>query len=121
MKKKFLIITFASLVLISGCKATGTESEADELSSEISSSLSGYQITELETKSDMDEESSSELSAKAAQSSEIANGEDKNISLQSKKEDKSENSGTVQSRQQLIPAFCQSRRLKRKIQILRKM
>lgn len=70
MKKKFLVITIAALVLISGCKANNTETESTEFSSQISSSASGSQITEFETESDIVEESSSELSATVAQSSE---------------------------------------------------
>lgn len=67
MKKILLIITLAALVLISGCKATNTETESAEFSSQISSSVSGSQITEFEAESDILEESSSELSATVAQ------------------------------------------------------
>lgn len=70
MKKILLIITLAALVLISGCKATNTETESADFSSQISSSVSGSQITEFETKSDTAQESSSELSATVAQGSE---------------------------------------------------
>ena len=70
MKKIFLIITLAALVLISGCKATNTETESAEFSSQISSSVSGSQITEFETESNTALESSSELSAPSALSSE---------------------------------------------------
>ena len=70
MKKIFLIITLAALVLTGGCKATNTETESDEFSSQISSSVSASQITEFETESDIVEESSSELSATVAQGSE---------------------------------------------------
>ena len=70
MKKILLIITLAALVLISGCKATNTETESAEFSSQISSSVSGSQITEFEAESDILEESSSELSATVAQGSE---------------------------------------------------
>lgn len=70
MKKIFLIITLAALVLISGCKATNTETESAEFSSQISSSVSGSQITEFEAESDIVEESSSELSAPSALSPE---------------------------------------------------
>lgn len=65
MKNIFLIITLATLVLISGCKATNTETA--EFSSQISSSVSGSKITEFETKSETAQESSSELSATVAQ------------------------------------------------------
>lgn len=65
MKKIFLIITLASFVLISGCKATNTETV--EFSSQISSSVSGSQITEFEAESNLAQESSSELSATVAQ------------------------------------------------------
>ena len=68
MKKILFIITFASFVLISGCKATNTETA--EFSSQISSSVSGSKITEFETKSETAQESSSELSAPSALSSE---------------------------------------------------
>lgn len=70
MKNILLIITLAALVLISGCKATNTETESAEFSSQISSSVSGSQITEFETESNTAQESSSELSATVAQSSE---------------------------------------------------
>lgn len=70
MKKIFLIITLAALVLISGCKATNIETESDEFSSQISSSVSASQITEFETESNTAQESSSELSAPSALSSE---------------------------------------------------
>lgn len=65
MKKILFIITFASFVLISGCKATNTETA--EFSSQISSSVSGSQITEFEAESNLAQESSSELSATVAQ------------------------------------------------------
>lgn len=65
MKKIFLIITLASFVLISGRKATNTET--DEFFSQISSLVSGSQITEFETESNTAQESSSELSATVAQ------------------------------------------------------
>lgn len=68
MKKIFLIITLASFVLISGCKATNTETS--EFSSQIPSLVSGSQITEFETESNTAQESSSELSATVAQGSE---------------------------------------------------
>ncbi|MGN0492998.1 MAG: hypothetical protein ACI4F7_05055 [Acutalibacteraceae bacterium] len=68
MKKIFLIITLAALVLIGGCKDVNTESA--EFSSQISSSVSGSQITEFEAESHIAEESSSELSAPSALSSE---------------------------------------------------
>ena len=70
MKKILLIITLAALVLISECKATNTETESAEFSSQIPSSVSGSQITEFETESDSAQESSSELSAPSALSSE---------------------------------------------------
>lgn len=70
MKNILLIITLAALVLISGCKATNTETESAEFSSQIPSLVSGSQITEFETKSDTAQESSSELSAPSALSSE---------------------------------------------------
>ena len=70
MKKIFLIITLAALVSISGCKATNTETESAEFSSQISSSVSASQITEFETESNTAQESSSELSATVAQGSE---------------------------------------------------
>ena len=65
MKKIFLIITLASFVLISGCKATNTETA--EFSSQISSLVSGSHITEFETESNTAQEGSSELSATVAQ------------------------------------------------------
>jgi hypothetical protein len=68
MKKIFLIITLAALVLIGGCKDANTESA--EFSSQISSSVSASQITEFETESNTAQESSSELSATVAQGSE---------------------------------------------------
>lgn len=68
MKKILLIITLVALVLISGCKDANTESA--EFSSQISSSVSGSQITEFETESNTAQESSSELSATVAQGSE---------------------------------------------------
>lgn len=64
MKKIFLIITLAALVLISGCKATNTETA--EFSSQIPSLVSGSHITEFETESNTAQESSSELSAPSA-------------------------------------------------------
>ena len=70
MKNKFLVITIATLVLISGCKDTITDTASAEFSSQIFSSVSGSQITEFETESDIVEESSSELSATVAQGSE---------------------------------------------------
>ena len=70
MKKILFIITLASFVLISGCKAANTETESAEFSSQISSSVSGSQITEFETESNTTLESSSELSAPSALSSE---------------------------------------------------
>ena len=70
MKKIFLIITLAALVLISGCKATNSETESAEFSSQISSSVSGSKITEFETESNTAQESSPELSATVAQGSE---------------------------------------------------
>lgn len=70
MKKILLIITLAALVLISGCKATNTKTESAEFSSQIPSLVSGSQITEFETESKTAHESSSELSATVAQSSE---------------------------------------------------
>lgn len=70
MKKIFLIITLATLVLISGCKDANTETGSAEFSSQIPSSVSGSQITEFEAESDIVEESSSELSAPSALSSE---------------------------------------------------
>lgn len=70
MKKIFLIITLATLVLISGCKDANTETGSAEFSSQIPSSVSGSQITEFETESDSAQESSSELSAPSALSSE---------------------------------------------------
>ena len=73
MKNIFLIITLATLVLISGCKAANAETESAEFSSQISSSVSGSKITEFETKSETAQESSSELSATVAQGYESVN------------------------------------------------
>ena len=73
MKNIFLIITLATLVLISGCKAANAETESAEFSSQISSSVSASQITEFETKSETAQESSSELSATVAQGYESVN------------------------------------------------
>lgn len=67
MKNIFLIITLATLVLISGCKAANAETESAEFSSQIPSLVSGSQITEFETESNTAQESSSELSATVAQ------------------------------------------------------
>lgn len=73
MKNIFLIITLATLVLISGCKAANAETESAEFSSQISSSVSGSKIAEFETKSETAQESSSELSATVAQGYESVN------------------------------------------------
>ena len=70
MKNIFLIITLASFVLISGCKAANAETESAEFSSQISSLVSGSQITEFETESNTVQEGSSELSVTVAQGSE---------------------------------------------------
>lgn len=65
------IVTLAAFVLISGCKAANTGTESAESFSQISSSVSGSQITEFETKSDTAQESYSKLSAPSALSSEM--------------------------------------------------
>lgn len=91
MKKIFLIITLAALVLISGCKATNTETGSAEFSSQIPSSVSGSQITEFEAESDIVEESSSELSAPSALSSETVSEVNSKPAVQSR-ETKTESS-----------------------------
>ena len=91
MKKILLIITLASFVLISGCKATNTETA--EFSSQISSSVSGSKITEFETKSETAQESSSELSAPSALSSETISEVNSKPTAQSQ-ETKTESSAT---------------------------
>lgn len=73
MKKIFLIITLASFVLISGCKAANAGTESAEFSSQISSSVLGSQITEFEAESNLAQECSSELSATVAQGYETVN------------------------------------------------
>lgn len=92
MKKKFIVITIAALVLISGCKATNTDTESAEFSSQIFSSVSGSQITEFETESDIVEESSSELSATVAQSSETVSEVNSKPAVTQNQETSSKNS-----------------------------
>lgn len=91
MKKILLIITLASFVLISGCKATNTETA--EFSSQIPSSVSASQITEFETESNTAQESSSELSATVAQGYETVSEVNSKPAAQSQ-ETKTESSAT---------------------------
>lgn len=103
MKKILLIITLASFVLISGCKATNTETA--EFSSQISSSVSGSKITEFETKSETAQESSSELSAPSALSSETIS------EVNSKPTAQSQETKTESSAAEINPSVAKSNNL----------
>ena len=105
MKKIFLIITLAALVLISGCKATNIETESDEFSSQISSSVSASQITEFETESNTAQESSSELSAPSALSSETVS------EVNSKSATQSRETKTESSAAEIKPSVVKSNNL----------
>lgn len=107
MKKIFLIITLAALVLIGGCKDANTESA--EFSSQISSSVSASQITEFETESNTAQESSSELSATVAhdfETSATKEGLNKNIGQTEKiidNTDKAQNQQSIETGNYNIP------------------
>lgn len=103
MKKILFIITLASFVLISGCKATNTETA--EFSSQIPSLVSGSHITEFETESNTAQEGSSELSATVAQGYETVS------EVNSKPTAQSQETKTESSAAEIKPSVAKSNNL----------
>lgn len=103
MKKILFIITLASFVLISGCKATNTETA--EFSSQIPSLVSGSHITEFETESNTAQDGSSELSATVAQGYETVS------EVNSKPTAQSQETKTESSAAEIKPSVVKSNNL----------